>query len=191
MTKEERWFEWEDELPATVEEFLSAIREEAERWSDANLLDLQIYEWDDRFVFGLDVCDCAKNLVLRTLRFDYGPFGLVYGEDETKQFATGLTEKQHEFGSLDHEGRSPADLGKAAATWLRTQKVRPILLDEWERADYWCRCYRLADSGRKLVCSAKGKRLRPDLGPPDRTRKVITAAKAEPGESRSEGDGAA
>ena len=67
-------------------------------------------------------------------------------------------------------------LGRAAAAWMREQMVRPIELLEWQRPGYWCRRYRLADSGRLLAWSAEDNRLRPNLGEPDRVSAVVTLA---------------
>jgi len=170
------WFEWEEDLPGEVAAFLVAQRAEAECWTDADPLDSQVYELADGFVIGMDVGDRERNCGLRTLRVDYGPAGLVYGEDETHQFDGALTPAQHEYGQLDRGGRSPAELGRAAAAWLRAQMVRPIELVEWERPGYWCRRYRLAGSGRWLAWTAADNRLRPDLGPPDRVSAVVTLA---------------
>lgn len=161
------WFEWEAELPREAEKFLDTVRSEAERWLDADPTNSQVYKWEDFLVLGLDVSDRTRNRVLRTLRADYGPSGLTYGEDETYQFATDLTPKQHEYGHIDHGNQTPADLGQIAAAWLRTQMVRPIELAVWQRPFYWCTQYQLMDTGRWLCWSAKGNQPRSSLGLPD------------------------
>lgn len=176
MVEQAKWFEWEEALPREAEEFLEALRAEAEGWLDADPLASQVYDLEDGLVLGLDVGDRARNIGLRTLRIDYGPSGLVHGEDETHQFDGSLTPAQHEYGTLERGGRSAADLGRAAAAWFREQMVRPIELDEWDWPGYWCRRYRLADSGRLLSWSAKDNQLRPNLGAPDRVSAVVTLA---------------
>lgn len=176
MAELPQWFEWEDDLPPEVEAFLEAVRAEAERWTDTDPLASQVYELEAGFVLGLDVSDLDRKVGLRTLRVDYRPAGLVYGDDETYQFDDALTPAQHEYGELARGSRSPADLGRAAAAWLRQQMLRPIELLEWQRPGYWCRRYRLADSGRLLSWSAKDNQLRPDLGAPDRVSAVVTIA---------------
>ncbi len=80
------WFEWHDPVTPEVGEFLSALRQSASTWSDADPLDSLVYEFPGQFVVvGLDVCDRERGGVLRTLRLDYGPLRVIYGEDETQQ----------------------------------------------------------------------------------------------------------
>ena len=101
MVEQAKWFEREEALPREAKEFLEALRAEAEGWLDADPLASQVYDLEDGLVLGLDVGDRARKVGLRILRVDYGPSGLVYGEDATHQFDSNLTFKQHEYGTLD------------------------------------------------------------------------------------------
>ncbi len=168
------WFEWDGELPSDTSTFLQSLRAAARQWTDADPRHAQVYQRADRLVLGLDVPDCARRKVVRNLRIDYGPFGLIHGEDETGQYVTELTPAQDEYGCLAHAGKSPADLGRAAAAWFRREMARPIELLEWQRLFYWYKEYRLTDTGRSLCWSAKNDERRPNLGAPRRAFKVET-----------------
>ncbi len=120
------WFAWDCQFPNETGTFLQNLRVAAGRWSDADPRHARVYQRADRLVLGLDVPDCARCKIVRNLRIDYGPFGLIHGEDDTGQYVTKLTPAQDEYGCLAHTGRSPADLGRAAAAWFRqcAQKAR-------------------------------------------------------------------
>jgi hypothetical protein len=160
-----------------VQEFLAALREEAVAWHDADPLNSQVYDRPGYFlVLGLDVCDRDRHQVLRTLRVDYGPRGIAYGEDETQQFATALSPSHAEYGEVSRPEASPSDLARLAARWLRAQMLRRIELLEWIDGDYWLRRYRLADTGRSLCWSAANNTPRSALGKPTRVSPVPTLA---------------
>jgi hypothetical protein len=172
------WFEGGSDLPAEAARFLDVVRAEAQRWRDADPLGSQVYLHGSDLVFGLDVFDRDHNCIVRTLRCDYSSAGLVYGEDETGQFVTPLTPKQHEYGHIEHQGKSFTDLGHIAANWLRDQWARPIQLLEWKRDNYRCRQWRLAETGRNLCWSSSSSHLRQDLGSPDHIFAVRTLDKS-------------
>ena len=167
------WFDWDGDLWPEAAAFLDAVRKGAAGWNDANPDNSMVYEWNDQLVLGLDVSDRDRRTVLRTLRVDYGPQGLVLGEDETGQFVSELTPQQHEFRRIGHGDLGPADLGRMAADWFQTQLERPIELAEWHGWTYWYREYRLADSGRTLCWLANGNKPKRDLGPPDQVWAVV------------------
>jgi hypothetical protein len=147
------WFEWEEAVSPNLGVFLTQLREHASSWIDLDPLDSQVYALEEGLTVGLDVSDLDRYIVVRTLRVDYTPSGVVCGEDRTYQFMGMLDRSCHEYHQVLSAPDRPSEAAGEVAAWLYREACRPVELREWRNADDSFKRYCLADSDRRLCCS--------------------------------------
>jgi hypothetical protein len=110
----------------------------------------EVWTWALELIVTVTVADPDENLVLRTLRVDFGGLGFVAGNDPSGQITDDLDpEDPDRFESPG--GLEPEELADIAMGWLREQANRPIDRQEWdENAGAWRR-WVLADTGQALA----------------------------------------
>lgn len=117
----------------------------------------------------VSVCpvDAEQRSLLRTLRADYVHPQLLFGPDETHQFATDLDPSRPGVTLLPN-GR-PEDLADAAADWFESELSRQIVREEWiVPGGSRERCV-LVDNGQVLTLRGTwNAAVRQALGPPDK-----------------------
>lgn len=120
---------------------------------------------DDRFMLSIDVSDKDPlyNCVLRTLRVDFDGATVMFGTDETGQFATDLDPARCGVSVLS--GLTIPELATAVADWLEREMRRPIVRHEWDTLDsrgVAPRLWVLADTNESLVYRGQRPSCAPD-----------------------------